>query len=174
MKAKLVKILLDHDVIFTKEDPNFVNTKGYCLSGFSVMSQRVYGNSKEEVLQKMHEKQKAQNKQIKKYNQLPHKKDFIESILYKNKFSLKRKYTVRCTYKVSKMRLLTETRTGEEWLRDKWTIDYTEPVIGSEIFLSGGFKYNIMRNSLEVNWDLWSKYKDLVDKWESELKKDNV
>lgn len=170
MKAKLVKILLDHDVTFTKEDPNFVNTKGFCLSGFSVMSQRVYGNSKEEILQKMYEKEKMQKKEIEKYNALPYKKTFLDNLLDKNKLALDRKYKVRCTEKTNEMDLLTESKTGQDWLEEKWRSDYTQGIHGTEVFTVGGFSYDITRNSLEVDWNLWGKYKKLVDKWEDELK----
>jgi len=170
MKNKLIKVLLDHDVIFTKEDPEFVNTKGFSLSGFSVMSQRLYGNSKEEILQKMYDKQQNQKKEINKYNALPYKNAFLSDLLSKNRLDLNRKYKVRCTEKTNVLYLLTESKTGQDWLKEKWRSDYTQGIPGSEVFTVDGFSYSIKRNSRKVDWNLWGKYKKLVDKWEEELK----
>lgn len=166
MKNKLLKLLLEEDVTFTKVDPEFCNTKGYTIQGFSCMSQHVLGNSKEEILQKMYDIKQEQKKEFKKYNLLPYLSDFLEDIRNGKLIYLNRHYTVRKTEETNSYPTLTKTGLGREWLKELFyemyfEIDYTKDVLETET----GFSFSLKRNSTEIDNLFWDKHKKLIEEW---------
>lgn len=166
MKNKLLKVLLEEDVTFTKVDPEFCNTKGYTLQGFSCMSQHVLGNSKEEILQKMYDIKQEQNRLFKKYNLLPYIADFLQDIKNGKLIQYNRYYKVRKTKKTNSYPLLTETNLGKDWLKELFYNMYFEvdSTKGVE-FTETGFSFAMKRNNLEIDNSFWGKHEKLIDEW---------
>jgi hypothetical protein len=168
MKKKLLDLLLEEDVSFRKVDPNFCNTKGFSLCGFSIMSQHVLGNSKEEVLEKMYDIKKKKLIAIKKYNSLPSMEDFFESIRQGKTLSYNRKYKVRKTGVIDHTfpYKLTDCRTGKDWLKELFYDTYFEfdPTQDVEVG-NGGISFKLRRNSVQIDDSLWEKHSELVIKW---------
>jgi hypothetical protein len=168
MKKKLLDLLLEEDVSFRKVDPDFCNTKGFSLRGFSIMSQHVLGNSKEEILEKMYDIKKKEIIACKKYNSLPSTEDFFEGIRQGRVLSYHRKYKVRKTGTVNHTSTfkLTDCRTGEEWLRELFYDTYFELDPTQDVEVGGeGFSFKLRRNSVQIDDRFWGKHSKLVTKW---------
>jgi len=166
MKNKLLKLLLEEDVTFTKVNPEFCNTKGYTLRGFSCMSQHVLGNSKEEILQKMYDIKQEQKRVFKKYNSLPYKSNFLQDIKNGMLIQYNRRYSVRRTEKTNNYPILTETKLGKDWLKELFydiyfEFDNTKDVIYEE----GGLSFSLKRNNLEIDNSFWGKHEKVIEGW---------
>lgn len=170
MKAKLVRVLLDHDVTFRKTEQDNPNFEGYSLQGFSVMSQHVLGNSKEEILEKMWEKEKKLKKLCLEHNKLPERQEFLEAIRKGKKISQFKDYTVRLGGMTNTWPLSTHKASGEEWLKEAFLNEYFDRQwLPLE---THGLSYNLVRNKKEIDWNIWEPHRKLVKLWQSEIKND--
>lgn len=166
MKNKLLKLLLEEGVTFRKVSPEFCNTKGYTLKGFSCMSQHVLGNSKEEILQKMYDIKQEQKRKLKKYNLLPYKLDFLEDIKNGKLIQHNKNYTVRRTEITNNYPILTETKLGKDWLKELFynmyfEVDNTKGIESTET----GLSLTLKRNNVKIDNSLWEKHKKLIESW---------
>lgn len=169
MRKGLVNFLSDYAVEFGKVTDEKVGD--LCLYGrANTIYEKVYGNSKEEILEKMILIKKEHSKILK----LPLKEDFIKK--FKNKELLIKESKL---YRFKTSRFIDDLPTdvceeyGRDILKELYFIEhfYVDFSGGEYDQTTERTSYKFFRRDNDVDWSIWGRHKKLVSTYESNITK---